>query len=80
MSWFYILIVMSGTVAGSYENLYVIQEPKFEHLPECRGFVQENVMGITMLAQREFPNIAIDNVYCVTEKALKRLLVKGIEV
>jgi hypothetical protein len=42
--------------------------------------VQENVMGITMLAQREFPNIAIDNVYCVTEKALKRLLVKGIEV
>ena len=73
MKTFLIVLVMMAT-ADLGEDLYVIQEPKFQQPNQCVQFAQANSIMLIAKAQSEYVGRAVADIFCVSEKRLELFL------
>lgn len=73
MKFFFILMIMIQN-SPDQDNLYLIEDPKFATANECLHFVNRNVWALKSVQAEKFPSQEIENVYCITKKALDKVI------
>lgn len=73
MKFFFILMIMVQNTPVQ-DNLYLIEDPKFSTVNECLYFVDRNYWALQSLQKKNFPLQEIENVYCLSKKALDDLI------
>ncbi|GAG61833.1 unnamed protein product [marine sediment metagenome] len=73
MKTFLIVLVMMAT-ADLGEDLYIIQEPKFQQPNQCVQFVQANTSMLVAKAQSEYIGRAVADIFCVPKNRLQLFL------
>tara|TARA_B100000989_G_scaffold125635_1_gene93169 strand:- start:8574 stop:8837 length:264 start_codon:yes stop_codon:yes gene_type:complete len=70
-----ILIVMSMMTSPEFPNqdVYIISEPSFSSVEECKEFVYYEADGLAQKAQQEYKGRPVSNFYCVDSDAVKNL-------
>jgi len=56
------------------EDLYIIQEPKFQQPNQCVQFVQANTSMLVAKAQSEYIGRAVADIFCVPKNRLQLFL------
>lgn len=56
------------------EDLYIIQEPKFQQPNQCVQFVQANSLMLIAKAQSEYIGRVVTDIFCVPQNRLQLLL------
>jgi uncharacterized protein (UPF0297 family) len=74
MKIFLIVMVMMGG-QGLNEDLYIIQEPNFNSVNQCIGYVQRNDPYLVAKAQTVYPGRDVENIYCVNKDKLQNLMI-----
>ena len=73
MKTFLIVLVMMAT-ADLGEDLYIIQEPKFQQPNQCVQFVQANSLMLIAKAQSDYIGRVVTDIFCVPQNRLQLLL------
>ena len=68
-----VLIVVVMLVNSAVQDLYIIQEPRFETTRECAQFVMFYNELILLKAQSEYPDREIADIMCIPEEQLDQL-------
>ena len=70
-----ILIVMAMMTSPQFPNqdIYIISEPSFKTVEECKKFVYYEADGLAYKAQQEYKGRPVSNFYCVNSDAVKDL-------
>ena len=71
---FYIIIAMMITPMYPNSDIYIISDPTFMSSEQCVQFVGIEQQGLVNKARNEFYGRNVDNIYCMEEKELKKLL------
>lgn len=64
------------------QDVYIISEPSFTSVEECKEFVYYEADGLAEKAQNEFQGRPVSNFYCIDSDAVKSLtdeMTKGSE-
>ena len=71
-----VLIVIVMVVNSALQDLYIIEEPRFETTRECSQFVMLYNELILFKAQKEYPNRKIADIMCIPQEQLDQLYEK----
>ena len=71
-----VLIVIVMVVNSALQDLYIIEEPRFETTRECAQFVMLYNELILFKAQKEYPNRKIADIMCIPQEQLDQLYEK----
>ena len=71
-----VLIVVVMLLNSAVQDLYIIEEPRFETTRECAQFVMLYNELILLKAQSEYPDRKIADIMCVPEEQLDQLYQK----
>ena len=71
---FYIIIAMMISPMHPNSDIYIISEPTFMSSEQCVQFVGQEQQGLVNRASSEFMGRPVDNIYCMEEQELKKLL------
>ena len=74
METFYIIIAMMISPMYPHSDIYIISEPTFMSSEQCVQFVGIEQQGLVNRARSEFMGRNVENIYCMEEKELKKLL------
>ncbi|MBR19856.1 MAG: hypothetical protein CMA64_06885 [Euryarchaeota archaeon] len=78
VNWF-LVAVMSMSYTQQTTNLYIFTDPSFTSSEQCIEFVKqpENGQMIAWKLKNEFPLQTMQNVYCVPENEMEKILEKS---
>lgn len=74
METFYIIIAMMITPMYPHSDIYIISDPVFSTSQKCIQFVGREQQGLVARARNEFYGRNVENIYCMEEQELKKLL------
>ena len=74
METFYIIIAMMISPMYPHSDIYIISDPTFMSSEQCVQFVGIESQGLVNRARSEFMGRNVDNIYCMEEKELEKLL------
>lgn len=80
MKMWFLVALMMGTADGGSADFYVFQKPYFNSDVQCIEFVKENNYMIYTKLTEEFPGRGLQNLYCVPQDGVEKLLKEGYEV
>ena len=74
METFYIIIAMMISPMYPNSDIYIISDPTFMTTEQCVQFVGREQQGLVNKARSEWQGRNVDNIYCMEEKQLEKLL------
>jgi len=74
METFYIIIAMMISPMYPNSDIYIISDPTFMSSEQCVQFVGIEQQGLVNRARSEFMGRPVENIYCMEEQELQKLL------
>ena len=79
MNWFLVAIMATIQVPLS-QDIYVFTDPTFESSKQCLAYVRDNPKILTLKLMSEFPGDKLDQLLCVPEENVKKILETSMEL